>query len=175
MEADTFGNLLAALRAIGVAVGLAALLGLERELARKPAGLRTHMLVGLAAALLVRLGNVYVERFAAEFGGVVRADPIRVIEAIVVGISFLGAGTIVRDRGERVEGLTTAASVLVTAAIAIAAALDRQALAATVALATVAILMLVGWLEKRLVARDAGQEGVASGRPSRDTTPPERA
>lgn len=82
--------LLAQLRIIGLAALLAGLLGLEREIKGKPAGLRTHILVGVGAALLVLLGDVYVARFESEFGGgMVRADPIRLIQAVVVGISLV--------------------------------------------------------------------------------------
>ena len=70
---------------------LAAVLGWERESARKPAGLRTHMLVGIAAALYTLLAALAVEQFPGEPGGL-RSDPIRVIQAVSIGIGFLGSG-----------------------------------------------------------------------------------
>jgi putative Mg2+ transporter-C (MgtC) family protein len=120
-------------------VALAALLGgvvgLEREFAERPAGLRTHMLVGAMAAMFVMLASEMVASFEPQ--NLMRVDPVRVIEAIVVGISFLGAGTIFKytRQGEGVvEGLTTSASILSVAAIGIAVALDAYVLAVGAAL-----------------------------------------
>lgn len=72
------------------------------------------MLVAGAAALLVSLGDVVTNHFQLALGGqVVQADPIRIMEAVITGVSFLGAGTIIRSRsGGQVEGLTTAATLL---------------------------------------------------------------
>jgi len=108
--------------AVIVAMGLGAVIGYDRQAAEKPAGLRTHMLVAGAAALFVGLGTVIVQIYQnildPNVSQAVRPDPIRVFEAIITGISFLGAGTIIRHRGaDRVEGITTAASLLMTAAI----------------------------------------------------------
>jgi putative Mg2+ transporter-C (MgtC) family protein len=106
---------------VAISLVLGALIGLDREFAEKPAGLRTHMLVAGAAALLVGQAEVMVIQFnAATTGQLIESDPIRVIGAIITGVSFLGAGTIIRrgGRGE-VEGLTTAASLLFAAGIGI--------------------------------------------------------
>ena len=102
-----------------VAMGLGAVIGYDRAASEKPAGLRTHMLVAGAAALFVGLAHIIVRAFGAGAPDqTVRSDPIRVFEAIITGISFLGAGTIIRHRGDdQVEGITTAASLLMTAAI----------------------------------------------------------
>lgn len=135
-----------------LAVVLAGLVGFERELARKPAGLRTHMLVGASATLLVGLGNIIVARFEAPAN--VTTDPIRLIEAVIVGVSFLGTGTILqREKQERVEGLTTAASLLFAAGIGIGVALDQYVLTIGV---TLMILVITGglrylddWLHRR--------------------------
>jgi putative Mg2+ transporter-C (MgtC) family protein len=91
---------------VAVAMGLGALLGWEREAAGKPAGLRTNMLVAGSAALLIGLSEILVRRFHAELGsGIIRSDPIRVIQAIIIGVSFLGAGTIIRrESKQQVEG-----------------------------------------------------------------------
>jgi putative Mg2+ transporter-C (MgtC) family protein len=111
------------------AAALAALLGWERESARKAAGLRTHMLVGIAAALYTCIGELAVARIPAESEGF-QADPIRAIQAVAIGIGFLGSGVIFVSRHEdRVHGLTTAASVWATAAIGIAAGLQHYLLA----------------------------------------------
>ena len=115
-----------------VAIVLGGAVGWERESAGKPAGVRTHMLVAAAAALFVALGDAVLERFASQpvQGAVIQSDPVRIIEAIVTGVSFLGAGTIFVSHGrERVEGLTTAATIWVTAALGIAVGLERYVLA----------------------------------------------
>ena len=126
-----------------VAGALAAVLGWEREYARKPAGLRTHMLVGIAAALYTAIAELSVAEIPAGGDGF-RADPIRVIQAVAVGIGFLGSGVIFVSRTEdRVQGLTTAASVWATAAIGMAAGLEHYILAvgATLLLAFVLRVM----------------------------------
>src|SRR2546430_1778132 len=102
-----------------VAMALGAIIGYDRAASDKPAGLRTHMLVAAAAAVFGGLAHIIVRTFGASMPDqTVRSDPIRVFEAIITGISFLGAGTIIRHQGDdRVEGITTAASLLMTAAI----------------------------------------------------------
>jgi putative Mg2+ transporter-C (MgtC) family protein len=108
---------------------LAALLGWEREAAHKSAGLRTHMSVGIASALFTVLGNLAVTDFPLGENGL-RSDPIRVIQAVAIGIGFLGSGVIfVGKDGEHVQGLTTAASIWATAAIGIAAGLGHYVIA----------------------------------------------
>jgi putative Mg2+ transporter-C (MgtC) family protein len=86
------------------------LIGFERERAEKPAGLRTHLLVCVGAALLT-VSSIY------GFSGI--ADPARVAAGVAVGVGFLGAGTIIRQEAH-VVGLTTAASIWVVAAIGLA-------------------------------------------------------
>ena len=117
-----------------VAALLAGVLGWERERAGKSAGLRTHMLVGIAAALYTGLAEV-----ASVELGAARSDPLRAIQAVAMGIGFLGGGIIFVNRNDRVQGLTTAASIWATAAVGIAAGLAhfRLAAGATVLLAVV--------------------------------------
>jgi putative Mg2+ transporter-C (MgtC) family protein len=112
---------------VAAAMLLGALIGLDREAAEKPAGIRTHMLVAGAAAFLVSLGQLSVEQFGNLLGAeLIRADPIRVIEAVITGVSFLGAGTIIRRQSqEDVKGLTTAASILFAATVGIGVALSQ--------------------------------------------------
>lgn len=133
-----------------IAMLIGGVVGFERELADKPAGLRTHMLVAGASALMVLLGNLIVTDFQqTEGSSVIRADPIRIFEAILVGVSFLGTGTIVKRDNDKVEGLTTAASLLMVAALGVAVALGEVLLASALA----AMVLLVGrgvrWLEHR--------------------------
>jgi putative Mg2+ transporter-C (MgtC) family protein len=123
---------------IAVAAGLAGLLGYERERARKPAGLRTHMLVGIASALYTSLAMLAYEESVGAGG--TRADPIRAIQAVALGVGFLGGGMIVtRREGRDVSGLTTAASIWATAAVGIAAGLAHYVLA----VGATALLLLV--------------------------------
>ena len=129
---------------------LGGLVGLERELAAKPAGFRTHMLVAGAATLFVVLGDFMIQQFAqTSFTGTLRADPIRIMEAIITGISFLGAGTIIfKDQKSTVEGLTTAASILFVSGIGIAVAIDKFIMATVLTLIAIGILFAVGRGEK---------------------------
>ncbi|NZA25260.1 MgtC/SapB family protein [Luteimonas sp. SJ-92] len=132
-------------------------IGFERELKRRPAGFRTHMLVAGAAALLIGIGQLSVaERLAGDSSQMMRIDPLRLVEAVIAGVSFIGAGTIFsegRRGGETIAGITTAASLLTVATIGVAAGLNYHLLAL---LATVlALLVLVGlsawerWRERR--------------------------
>src|SRR5437868_15120296 len=82
-----------------VAMGLGAVIGYDRAASDKPAGLRTHMLVAAAAALVVGLAHIIVRTFGVGMPDrTVRADPSRVFEAISTAISFVGAGTVIRHR-----------------------------------------------------------------------------
>jgi putative Mg2+ transporter-C (MgtC) family protein len=128
---------------------LGGLIGLEREVASKPAGLRTHMLVTGSAALLVVLGDYMIQYYGnSSFVAAIQTDPIRIMEAIITGISFLGAGTIIFRRGDEiVEGLTTAASILFASAIGIAVALDQFLMGAILTIMVVLILYVLGFIE----------------------------
>ena len=141
---------------VAIAAFLGGLVGLEREFAERPAGLRTHMLVGATAALFVILAGHMLSSFDPR--DLVNADPVRVIEAVVVGISFLGAGTILkyRQEGERVvEGLTTSASILSVAAIGIAVALNAFILAAGATL----LNLFINWGLMYIVCQIKSQTG----------------
>lgn len=120
--------------AVGIKVVLATLLGgavgAEREWSHKPAGLRTHALLAAATALLVGLTESLMGIGVQAYPDAVRTDPIRIVEAVVTGVAFIGAGTIFRHReGRIVEGLTTASSLLFTAAVAVTVALNQLLLA----------------------------------------------
>lgn len=133
---------------------LGAVIGIERELADKPAGLRTHILVASGCALLVVLAEGAFDFFQLRNpSDQVVADPIRVIQAIVIGISFLGGGTIIQHQGRRVEGLTTAASIFLTAGIGIAIGIDRVWLAVETTVFALLVLIMVGFVEKRIPGR----------------------
>jgi len=140
------------LGSVALAMVLGAVIGLERETKDKPAGLRTHMLVAGAAAFLVALSDVAIQRFNVDLGaGLVRSDPIRIIEAVITGISFLGAGTILRHKGsDHVEGLTTAASLLFVAALGVCVALSQVLLAIGVTALVLITLRGVGLVRRWL-------------------------
>ncbi|CAN5288752.1 hypothetical protein BH24PSE2_BH24PSE2_18140 [soil metagenome] len=100
--------------------------------------------------MFVGLSDTLVDRFAlATAPEFLRVDPIRVVEAVVTGVSFLGAGTIFRHgRGGSIEGLTTAASLLLVAAIGVAVAIDQLVLAASVTVLTLIVLRAMHNVEK---------------------------
>ena len=119
---------------------LGGILGYERERQGKAAGVRTHMLVALGAALFV---------LVPKEAGVSNADLTRVIQGIVAGIGFLGAGAIIKGSAEEsVKGLTTAAGIWLTAAIGIACGLGRESTAVLSALLAFVILALVPHLTR---------------------------
>jgi putative Mg2+ transporter-C (MgtC) family protein len=140
---------------VALAMLLGAAIGFEREAKDKPAGLRTHMLMAGAAALLMAVGAILIEQLNAKLGAqVVDSDPLRMVGAVVTGVSFLGAGTILRRGRERqVEGLTTAASLLVSATVGMCVALAKWVLAVGVTLLALLTLRGVGrlvqWLDRR--------------------------
>jgi len=122
-----------------VAVVLAIPLGWNRERAARPAGLRTHMLVAAASATFIILGETTIDAFRDE-GSIVRVDPLRTLEAVVTGLGFLAAGTIFKADGQ-VKGLTTAASIWITASVALCIGTGRYVLG--VGVTTVAMVVLV--------------------------------
>ena len=144
---------LEALAAAGIAMVLGGLVGFERELKDRPAGFRTHMLVAGAAALLVGIGRMVLDELAA--GGspsFLRVDPLRLVEAVIAGVAFIGAGTIFGRRGQ-INGVTTASSLLMVAVVGIAAGFHYYVLAVTATALTLSVLVLVGlfdrWLKRR--------------------------
>ncbi|WP_395763927.1 MgtC/SapB family protein [Stutzerimonas balearica] len=130
-----------------VAAALGGLLGYERELKRKAAGLRTHMLVALGAALFV---------LVPLQAGVPKEDVSRVMQGIVTGIGFLGAGTILKGSSvEDVKGLTTAAGIWLTAAIGVAAGMGHEATAVLSSLLALAVFRTMPILERHAARRAA--------------------
>jgi putative Mg2+ transporter-C (MgtC) family protein len=139
-----------------LAATLAGLLGAERELTEQPAGLRTHMLVGLGAALFAIISAFGFQAITAENPQrAVTADVTRVASQIVVGIGFLGGGAILKY-GANVRGLTTAASLWVTAAIGTAVGIGDLLLGSATTLIT--LVALVGLRPLRTVFRRVSGE-----------------
>lgn len=124
-----------------LAAVLGGILGYERESQGKAAGIRTHMLVAMGAALFV---------LVPQQGGMEVADMSRVIQGVVAGIGFLGAGAIIKNKSEEnVQGLTTAAGVWMTAAIGIACGLGREMTAVLSTLMALVVLALVPKVAER--------------------------
>jgi putative Mg2+ transporter-C (MgtC) family protein len=134
-----------------LAAALGGIVGFEREVSGKPAGLRTNLLICVGSALFTEL-SVQITRFSEASGPGPRPDPGRIAAQIVTGIGFLGAGTILRSHG-RITGLTTAATIWVVAAIGVA--VGARAFAAAVG--TTALVMfslsLLGRMERYLAPR----------------------
>lgn len=133
-----------------LASALAGVLGMERELTDQPAGFRTHILVGLGAALFAVVSAYGFESVVGGGHPSIQADPTRVASQIVVGIGFLGGGAIIKY-GASIRGLTTAASLWVTAAVGTAVGLGLLVLGSVTAAIT--LLALVGLRPLRRVIR----------------------
>jgi putative Mg2+ transporter-C (MgtC) family protein len=142
-------------------MALGGVVGFERELVHKPAGLRTHMLVAGAAALMVGIDFRIVAKFGAAANlPFVRVDPAIVVQAVVTAVGFLGAGTILHasrqsaagtsDPSVRVEGLTTAASLLFVAALGTCVGVELYWLAVGVTVFAWITLRGISKLERRL-------------------------
>lgn len=132
---------------LGGAALLCALIGLEREAGHKPAGLRTHILVGLAAAVYTLIMLELLGR-ADSYPGIARIDPVRLIQAVSGGVAFLAAGLIVFTQG-RVRGLTTGAGMWLSASVGLAAGLGLWALAALATLLALIVIRILGAIESR--------------------------
>lgn len=130
-----------------IATVLCGLIGWERESLNKPAGLRTNMIIGGAACLIASITLPLIselEMYAVE--GEVRTDPIRLLQALVVGISFIGAGTIIKADKDRISGLTTAATLLYSMGIGVSVALKQYITAAGVTL----IVLIVNFAVRKM-------------------------
>jgi putative Mg2+ transporter-C (MgtC) family protein len=126
---------------IVVAAVLGAAVGLERELGAQPAGLRTHMLVSMGAALFTLAGT-----------NILGSDPTRIAAQVVTGIGFLGGGAILRE-GASIRGLTTAASLWVTAAIGLAVGLHWWYAAVATTTLALGVLWLMKYVEREALPR----------------------
>ena len=131
---------------LALAVLLGGIVGVERELSGKPAGLRTNILICLGSALLMDLSITVGVMDDGRIG-----DPARIAAQVVTGVGFLGAGTIMQARGE-VVGLTTAATIWVVAAIGLAVGAGHRAEAIAAALLVTLVLTALGWLERWMLS-----------------------
>ena len=129
----------------GAAALCGAVVGLERELKGKPAGLRTNTLIGLGSAMYMTVGLLLVNAAGEE-----RTDPARIAAQVVTGIGFLGAGCIIQQRA-RVTGLTTAATIWVVAAIGIVSGAGFPLLAFVATGMVLLTLVALGAIETRFL------------------------
>ena len=136
-----------------LSVFLSGLIGLERQIHRRTAGLRTHILVGMGSCLIM-LTSTYIFDI---YNGKVALDPARIAAGVITGIGFLGAGAIIRY-GESVRGLTTAASLWVVAAIGLAVGCGFYHAALFTTVLTVIVLFFLRHLEDALPVKSGQKE-----------------
>lgn len=134
-----------------VAVVIGAAVGLDRELNGKPLGVRTLALVALGSAIAGTTAIHYAD--LAEHPDALSRVVQGVLQGVLTGIGFIGAGVVLRDpQSATVHGLTTAATVWVTAALGIACALSAWGIIAAGAVLTLLVLFGLGWLERLLLS-----------------------
>lgn len=135
-----------------IAAAAGGIIGLERSYHGRPAGMRTHTLVCVSSSLLMLL-TVFQWSLLAEVPiETIRVDPTRMAQGIMTGIGFLGAGVIMREK-LTIRGLTTAASVWITAAIGIIIGMGFFVAAAAATVITLLVLSSLGWVERKLKSR----------------------
>lgn len=143
-----------ALGDMALAMALGGVVGFEREMKNRPAGFRTHMLVAGAAALLVAVGRLMIADPAILTHPDIAVDPLRLVEAVIAGVSFIGAGTIFASRhGASAIGITTAASLLMVAIIGVCVAFSFHALAFGATAMTMLVLGALNMIEARHSSR----------------------
>lgn len=126
---------------VAIASVLASLIGYERESEDKPAGIRTNIIITGFSCLIISLTNPLLDFLDAHNNmNLINADPIRVLNALILGVSFVGAGTILKVASEKkVTGLTTAATLLYSSSIGIAVALKQYVLAVCITILIIII------------------------------------
>lgn len=131
-----------------VSAVLSGLIGLERQLHRRAAGLRTHILVSVGSTLIM-LTSMYIFDIYKDK---VLSDPSRIASGIITGIGFLGAGTIIRY-GEEIKGLTTAATLWVAAAVGMAVGCGFYLAACATTIIALAVLLLLKTIENKVLGK----------------------
>ncbi|MBC7284317.1 MgtC/SapB family protein [Hoeflea sp.] len=152
-----------------LATCIGGVLGLEREIADRPAGLRTHMMIALAAAVfaVIALEITAMHAFSDEQ---IRTDPLRLVEAITAGVAFLAAGTILLRRG-KIQGLTTGAGMWLAGAAGLLACLGLWLVALMSCLLGAIVLALARRLETRMDLKEPKRTSWQSGTRSPDPSP----
>lgn len=141
-----------------IAAVLGAMIGFEREFNTAEAGLRTHILIAVAAALFTILAFEIFHTLEPGGANGPQADPIRAVEAVTAGIAFLGAGAIFRS-GANVQGLTTGAGMWLAGAVGVATALGYYIIALGVAVLAVVVLAALRALAHNIIDRQ-GEKAV---------------
>ena len=131
-----------------ISTALGTLVGWERQMGRKAAGLRTHVLVCMGSTLFVLITKHAMVDIVQD-GGHLSTDPTRIIHGVITGVGFLGAGSILRHEGY-VHGLTTAASIWMVAAIGVAVGVHAYTLAIIGAVLALIVLEGFRWVERFL-------------------------
>lgn len=130
-----------------LAILLGGIVGFEREVRKRPAGLRTHILVSMAAATFTLITiEIYHEVNDA------RADPVRIVDAVTAGVAFIAAGAIIKGQGD-VTGLTTGAAIWLAGAIGVACGIGYYLVATMAAVLGVIVLRGVGWIEEKWLGK----------------------
>jgi putative Mg2+ transporter-C (MgtC) family protein len=125
-----------------LAAVLGGLVGIDRELKQRPAGLRTHILVAMGAATFAIITLELIAQYPGN-----GSDPVRVIEAVTAGVAFLAAGAIIQSKGE-VQGVTTGASMWLTAALGVACGAGDYSIAVMATLLTLFVLAVLTRVER---------------------------
>lgn len=139
---------------------LGAIIGYEREKTDKPAGIKTNMIVGGSVTLLVSMGESITIHFQQlGLSEVMQTDPTRIIQAIIVGVSFIGAGTVMQvQKDYKVKYLTTAASILYSTGVGISVALQQYILAVGLTLFILIIYYPIKWIEDKFIKSTGDHE-----------------
>lgn len=141
---------------LGAASLAGMVIGVEREWRQKPAGLRTHMLVSLAAAAFTII-SFELYHTSLEISDRSSGDPIRVIEGVVAGVAFLGAGVIIQSRGD-VRNLTTGATIWMSGATGLACGGGFYVVAGLLVALALVILVALGLIQAKAKPEPAGGE-----------------
>jgi putative Mg2+ transporter-C (MgtC) family protein len=140
---------------LGAAILFGAVIGLDREWRNKPAGIRTHMMVALAAATFTVITLELFEVVKGAGEGKSSTDPLRLVEAITAGVAFLGAGAIIQSRGT-VEGITTGSGIWLAGAVGYASGAGYYVLGAIATVLALIILTVFGWIVGKMKPNDNG-------------------
>lgn len=155
---------------LGAAILFGAVIGIDREWRKKPAGVRTHMMVALAAATFTVITLELFEVVKGAGEGKSSTDPLRLVEAITAGVAFLGAGAIIQSRGN-VEGITTGSSIWLAGAVGYAAGAGYYVLGAMATVMALVILTILGWIVGK-ITDNGGTNGKADQKEQRSAPLP---
>ena len=134
-----------------MAAFLSGMIGIERETKKQPAGLRTHLLVGTGACLMMILSVTGFDTYLNDASGPLQYDPSRIPSYVISGIGFLGAGTIIVNRGS-VKGLATAASIWVAAGLGLVIGIGMYYVAVLSTVIVIGTLYVLGKVEKKYIS-----------------------